>query len=324
VVIEVGSCGICGSDLHSYNHGIAAEPGQVLGHEFAGSVAESCADGIEVGDRVTVRPLLPCGRCRHCNEDMLHLCDAGREMNIGYGLRGAFAERVLVPRAVLNETVFRLPASIDNEAGALVEPLSVGLHAVRLAGSIDRTVTVVLGAGMIGLAATRFAKLRGPQTLIVADPSRLRREAARALGADLVINPDTEKISDVVREVTGPGHFGLGAAADVVIDCAGVAGAFTEGLKSVRHGGTISLAAMFGSKTEFNLTRLVEKELRVQGSFAYNDEFPLVLAALESGEVDPSLFISHSFELEEFDRAFHTQLDRDVSLKVMVSPSRRD
>jgi 2-desacetyl-2-hydroxyethyl bacteriochlorophyllide A dehydrogenase len=320
VVVEVGSCGICGSDLHSYNHGVAAEPGQVLGHEFAGTIVESGTEGIALGDRVTVRPLLPCGQCRNCIDGMPQLCSAGRQMNIGYGLRGAFAERVLVPRAVLGETVFHLPVSVDDRAGALVEPLSVGLHAVRMAGKVQDAVVVILGAGMIGLAAARFAKLGGAKTLIVVDPSALRRDAATRLGAHVVIDPDNEKVSDAVAEVTGRGHFGLGAAADAVIDCAGVASAFTEGLKCVRHGGTISLAATFGSKIEFNPTRIVEKELRLQGAFAYKDEFPVAIAALASGEVDPSLFVSHSFRLDEFDRAFHTQLNRDESLKVLITP----
>ena len=320
IVVAVDSCGICGSDLHSYTHGMAAEAGQVLGHEFAGEVIGGEADGVKPGDRVTVRPLLPCGHCPACLAGRLNLCDAGRGMNIGYGLHGAFADQVLVPRVVVGETVFPLPPSVTFEAGALVEPLAVGLHAVRLAGELEGAVVLVLGAGMIGLGATRFAKLRNPKTLIVADPSPVRRETARRLGADIVIDPTAEKITDVVRGVTGPGHWGLGAKADVVIDCAGVGPAFAEGLKSVRHGGTISLAANFGRKLELNPTRIVEKELTVQGSFAYNDEFPMVIEALVSGDVDPTVFVSHTFALPEFEQAFRTQLDRDVSLKVMVKP----
>jgi 2-desacetyl-2-hydroxyethyl bacteriochlorophyllide A dehydrogenase len=321
IVVEVATCGICGSDLHSYSHGVAAQPGQILGHEFSGRVIEAPGvGGIAEGDRVTVRPLLPCGQCDRCLEGLIHLCEAGRDMNIGYGLNGAFAERVLVPRVIVGQTVFKLPDAIADEGGALVEPLAVGLRAVRQAGDLEGTVTLVLGAGMIGLAATRFAKLRGTKTLIVADPSPVRRAAAEQLGADVTIDPIATKITDVVRGITGPGGYGLGARADVVIDCAGAPAAFAEGLKSVRHGGTMSLTAMFTSKIELNPSRIVEKELTIQGSFAYNDEFPMVIAAIESGDVDPSIFVSHSFALEDFERAFRTQLDRDVSLKVMVKP----
>jgi 2-desacetyl-2-hydroxyethyl bacteriochlorophyllide A dehydrogenase len=321
VVVEVAACGICGSDLHSYSHGVAAQPGQVLGHEFSGRIVEAPGvDGLAEGSRVTVRPLLPCGECERCRAGQIHLCEVGHSRNIGYGLNGAFAERVLVPHVVLGQTVFPLPDSVQDQGGALVEPLAVGLRAVRQAGDLEGTVTLVLGGGMIGLAATRFAKLRGTKTLIVADPSPVRRDAAEKLGADVTIDPLTKKITDVVREITGPGGFGLGARADVVIDCAGALAAFAEGLKSVRHGGTMSLTAMYTAKVELNLSRVVEKELRIQGSFAYNDEFPMVIEALRSGDVDPELFISHSFELEDFEKAFRTQLDRDVSLKVMLQP----
>lgn len=320
-VVEVATCGICGSDLHSYSHGIAAEPGQILGHEFSGRVMEAPGvEGISVGDRVTVRPLLPCGQCDRCREGHIHLCEAGRSMNIGYGLAGAFAERVLVPRAIPGQTIFRLPDSIPDEGGALVEPLAVGLRVVRQAGELEDTVTLVLGAGMIGLAATRFAALRRPGTLIVADPSPVRRAAAEALGADIVVDPLSTKITDAVREVTGPGGYGLGARADVVIDCAGAAPAFAEGLKSVRHGGTMAMAAMYNSKIEVNPSRIVEKELTIRGSFAYDDEFPMVIAAIDRGDIDPAVFISHEFALDDFEQAFRTQLDREVSLKVLVSP----
>src|SRR3954452_4604305 len=312
IVVEVASCGICGSDLHSYSHGVAAEPGQILGHEFSGRVVEAPGvDGLAEGDRVTVRPLLPCGECDRCREGLIHLCEVGRDRNIGYGLNGAFADRVLVPHVVLGQTVFKLPDAIPDEGGALGEPLAVGLRAVRQAGDLEGTVTLVLGGGMIGLAATRFAKLRGAKTLIVADPSPVRRAAAEKLGADVTIDPIATKITDVVREITGPGGYGLGARADAVIDCAGAPAAFAEGLKSVRHGGTMSLTAMYTAKVEVNLSRVVEKELRIQGSFAYNDEFPMVIDAIASGDVDPSIFISHSFELDDFERAFRTQLDRD-------------
>jgi 2-desacetyl-2-hydroxyethyl bacteriochlorophyllide A dehydrogenase len=320
-VVEVATCGICGSDLHSYERGFAAQPGQVLGHEFWGRVVEAPGvDGLAVGDRVTVRPLIPCGQCDRCREGSPQLCEAGPAMNIGYGTRGAFAERVLVPRAVPGQTVFRLPDGLDDRAGALVEPLAVGLRAVRRAGDVGGAVALVLGAGMIGLAATRWLVLRGAATVIVADPSAVRREAARRLGAAIVTDPLSEKTSHVVREVTGPGGYGLGARADVVVDCAGAPAAFAEGLKSVRHGGTMALAAMYNRKIEVTPDRLVEKELNLRGAFAYDDEFPMVIEALAAGDVDPQVFVSHEFPLEEYERAFRTQLDRDTSLKVLVTP----
>jgi 2-desacetyl-2-hydroxyethyl bacteriochlorophyllide A dehydrogenase len=321
VVVEVAICGICGSDLHSYERGFAAQPGQVLGHEFSGRVLEAPGvDGVVVGDRVTVRPLIPCGACDRCREGNIQLCEAGAAMNIGYGTRGAFAERVLVPRAIPGQTVFRLPDGIGDQAGALVEPLAVGLRAVRRAGEVGGTVALVLGAGMIGLAATRWLVLRGAETVIVADPSPVRRAAAQALGAHVVTDPLAEKTSHAVREITGPGGYGLGARADVVVDCAGAPAAFAEGLKAVRHGGTMSLAAMYNRKIELTPDRIVEKELNIRGAFAYDDEFPMVIDALAAGDIDPAAFVSHTYALEDAEAAFRMQLDKDASLKVMVTP----
>lgn len=320
-VVAVANCGICGSDLHSYSHGFAAQPGQVLGHEFCGVVVSAPGvEGVAEGDRVAVRPLIPCGSCPRCLAGEVQLCEAGHANNIGYGSPGAFAERVLVPRAVVGETLFPLPDEVDDRAGALVEPLSVALRAVRLAAPVGGDVVLVLGAGTIGLGAVRFASMARPRALVVADPSPLRRERARQLGADLAVDPANEDTTEAVREITGPGAFGLGARADVVIDCAGAPAGFRDALKSVRHGGTLVLTAMYGRKVELTPDRIVEKELTVRGSFAYRDEFPQVLRHLAEGSVDPELLISHAFALERGPEAFEAQLDRERSLKVLVSP----
>ncbi|MBF6619366.1 MAG: alcohol dehydrogenase catalytic domain-containing protein [Patulibacter sp.] len=321
LVVDVAACGICGSDLHSYTRGFAASPGQVLGHEFSGRVSEANGvDGVAVGDRVTVRPLTPCRECPRCLEGEVQLCEAGHAQNIGYGSPGAFADRVLVPRATLGETVFVLPDGVDDRAGALVEPLAVSLRAVRHAAvGADETV-LVLGAGMIGLGAVAMLRLEGAGRIIVSDPSPLRRERAIELGADLAIDPAEQDVATAVREVTGPGAFGLGARADAVIDCAGVPEAFHDGLKSVRHGGRMVLAAMYSRKVELRPDRIVEKELRVVGSMGYRDEFPTVIERLASGAFTADQFITHEFDLARIDEAFRVQLGKSDAVKVIVRP----
>jgi threonine dehydrogenase-like Zn-dependent dehydrogenase len=189
-VVEVAGCGICGSDLHAYSHGFGAKPGQVLGHEFSGRVLSAPGvEGLAEGDRVTVRPLIPCGTCSQCEAGEPQRCENAHVQNIGYATRGAFADRVLVPRATVGETVFVLPETVTDRAGMLVEPLAVGLRAVNLCGDVAGKTVIVFGAGMIGLAACRFLKLRGAGTNVVADPSQLRRETALGLGADVVLDP---------------------------------------------------------------------------------------------------------------------------------------
>jgi (R,R)-butanediol dehydrogenase/meso-butanediol dehydrogenase/diacetyl reductase len=321
VVIEVAHCGICGSDLHSFSSGFAARPGQVLGHEFSGRVLESQGvAGVAVGDRVTARPLIPCGRCRACVEGETQLCEDGVSRGLGYGLRGAFAERVLVPSAVLGRTLFALPDEVSDRAGALVEPLAVGLHAVGQAEVRAGETVVVLGAGPIGLAVVIFLRRAGIDGVIVADPSPLRRETARRLGAELTIDAAVESTVDAVAAVTGRGSSPSSARADVVIDCAGVPAAFEDALRLVRPGGRVVLCAMYGRKVQMRPDRLTGGELTLRGSVGYRDEFPAVIAALARDEIDTGALISHELPLAQIDEAFRIQADPARSLKVLVTP----
>jgi 2-desacetyl-2-hydroxyethyl bacteriochlorophyllide A dehydrogenase len=321
-VVAVGACGVCGSDLHSFRHGLAVKPGNVLGHEFCGRVlAAPGVDGLAVGDRVAVRPLMPCGACERCRAGELQLCEGAHETDIGYGTAGAFAERVLVPRAVVDETVFVLPATVDDSAGALAEPLAVALHAVRLARVEPDDVVLVLGGGMIGLAVTALLRLGGAGTVVVAELSPLRRARALALGADQAVDPTDTDVTRLMRSLTGAGAYGLGARVDVVFECAGSPAALATALKSVRTGGTMVLSGIFGGEVGVRLDRVVEKELRVQGAVAYRDEFADVIGYLADGRLRAPDFVSHTFALDEIAQAFTTQMDADRSVKVQVRPT---
>lgn len=320
-VIEVGACGICGSDLHSFLHGMAVVPGQVLGHEVSGRVlAAPGVPGLEPGQRVTLRPLIPCGTCPGCLRGETQLCEAGMGQSIGYGARGGFAERLLVPRAALGETVFALPDSVSDRAGALVEPLAVALHAVRLARPQPGDVAVVSGLGAIGLAAVQMLALHGVRRIAAVDPSPVRRACALAVGATVAVNPEEGDVVEAVQAWTGPGAWGRGARADLAVECSGVPEALTAALRALRHGGTLVAAAVYARKWEVNPTRLMEKEIALRGSFAYKDEFPRVVQLLADGALDAERLVSHVFPLAEIDAAFAMQLSRDESIKVLVTP----
>jgi threonine dehydrogenase-like Zn-dependent dehydrogenase len=310
LVVEVAVCGICGFDLDTYREPVSAPRGRVLGHEFSGTVL-SAPDvaGVDVGDRVVVRPQIPCRVCDRCAAGQFHLCVRGPAGMIGFGYDGGFAERVLVPTAARDETVFLLPRTIDDLGGALIEPLSVGLRAVKQAGEVADATVLVLGAGMIGLAVTQFLRLRGAGTIVVADSSARRRDAALLLGADQVVDP-------LVRRV----HRAVDGAIDVIIDCEGASDALNDGLRGVRPLGTIVLCAAYRDKAPIAANSVVGKELAVRGSFAYLAEFPEVIAALAAGHIDPSLFVSHELALTDIQQAFRTQLDAACSLKVLVRP----
>lgn len=322
IVVRVDSCGICGSDLHSYNTGFATVPGQVLGHEFCGTILQARGvAGAVIGERVVVRPLAMCGKCAHCAAGETQLCEHRVSGAIGYGLPGAFAEQVLVTRAVIGQTVFPLPDSIDNRAGSLVEPLAVALRSARLSRCDASDVVLVVGGGSIGLGVTRFLRLMGVGAIVVSEPSELRRTEAVAQGADFVLDPKSDKIVERMRELTGPGSHGLGARVDAVVDCAGAESGLGDALKCLRDGGRLVLAAVYGKRVNVSLDRVIEKSLLVEGSFGYQNEFSDVLDLLANGEVVVDNLVSHVFPLDQINEAFLAQLDREHTIKVQVEPN---
>ena len=321
-VVAVAACGICGSDLHSFREGLAVKPGGVLGHEFCGEVvAAPEVRGVHVGDRVAVRPLIPCGDCPRCHSGALQLCEGSHEYDIGYGSPGAFAEQVLVPRAVLGETIFLLPEEVDDAAGALVEPLAVALHAVTAAEVDLDGVVLVLGAGTIGLGVICFLRLAGARRVVVAEPAHRRRERALALGAEIGVDPTAEDVTDTMRSLTGPGPYGRGALVDVVFECSGAPAAVATALKCARPGGTIVLGGIYGRAVSARLDIVVTKELRIRGTAAYADEFPKVISHLSAKTLEVEQLVSHTFSLEQVESAFRVQMDPEQSLKVQVRPS---
>jgi (R,R)-butanediol dehydrogenase/meso-butanediol dehydrogenase/diacetyl reductase len=328
-VIAVIACGICGSDLHSYRDGWAASPGQVLGHEFVGTVVEAPGvEGLAVGERVVVRPMIPCGECDACRRGDPQLCERGLGLGIGYAFDGAFAERVLVPRAVVGLTVFPLPDSVDDRAAALVEPLAVARHAVRRGPDPSRREALVLGAGTIGLGVAAFLRLGGASVTVV-DPSPLRRKAAASLTgrpptdsdsalADPSLDPATAlgvvRTLDPAAEQPEPDSF------DLVFECAGADATMAAAIRAVRPGGTVVVSALFGRRVEISPDRFSVKEAALVGAFGYRDEFPEVIEALASGAIDAAALISHELPLERIDEAFQIQADAAASLKVLVRP----
>jgi 2-desacetyl-2-hydroxyethyl bacteriochlorophyllide A dehydrogenase len=317
VVVAVRSCGICGSDLHTFLHGSFVEPGQVMGHEFVGEVIEAGpgVEGVAVGDRVTASPLVPCGECARCREGRYNLCGKAWTQGIAYGRPGAFAEFVRIPGAVAGENVFPLGDEVSDDAGALTEPLAVAVHAVKLAEPVQGRTALVLGLGTIGQQVLQSLRAAGAGRVIGVDISRLRLDAATALGAEVL--EGGAGLDEALQSTLTDGQ-----EIDVVFECTGVPALANAALEQVRAGGTIVVLALYDDPVTFNPTLLVQKEIRLQGSIAATAaDFADAVGLVRSGKAQATPLITQRAPLVDIMQAFEVQLEKDRSLKVVVTPN---
>lgn len=310
VKVKVEFAGICGSDMHEYLAGlypIRKQP--VLGHEFSGVVTEigEGVEGIMVGDRVAVEPLVPCGRCANCRRGMLHLCS--NSQGYGYSMSGGFAEYAVVKQ----ENVFVLPDDMSLELGALVEPTAVAVHAVRQSQLKLGDTAAIFGAGPIGLLLLQAVKAAGAGRIIVVEVSDERRAKALELGATHVINPVETDAVQTIREMTKGG-------ADVAYDAAGVQATFESGVSVVRPGGEFKIISLWEKPVMFNPSVIVKSEAKISGSYAYNNLFPEVISLLASGAIDGNKVITSMIALDDIVEKGFEQLTQDrKQCKILVN-----
>jgi threonine dehydrogenase-like Zn-dependent dehydrogenase len=320
VLIRVHVCGICGSDIHSYKSGMYIEPGQIMGHEFMGVAAIVGGDvsGVAEGDRVTGFTLGACGQCYWCKRREWVLCPNMFKASTGYGRPGAFAEYVLISNAVPGRTLHHIPDNVDDESGATIEPVGVGIHAVRSADVKPGDKVVVLGAGMIGNACLQAAKAVGASVYVV-EVSPARLALARASGADAVFDAKTGDPLEWVKQVIGRGpyHFGEGGMADVVFEAAGVAQTIQGAFEMVRSGGTICFVGLPEAAVPLDTTKIVHKLPKIVGALGSN--FRAAIEELKTGRIRTSQLVTHRFPLDDVGEAFETQLRADETVKVIVT-----
>jgi len=313
-LIKVRSCGICGSDLH-YFHGGFPPPPVCPGHEISGEVVALGAhvERVRVGDLVAVEPLIVCRECAYCRTGDYQLCPQFRVL--GMMRDGGFAEYVCAPAYAL----FPLPPGVDDEVGALTEPLAVAVHAVRLAGVRLGDRVMVLGAGTIGLLAVAAARAAGAAEVWITARHPQQQAAATSLGA--------------ARGFTGAaGAAELAAAAseqppDVVIETVGgSADTINDAVQLVRPGGTVAILGIFTGMPALNALSMVVKEVRLIGSLTYGRggaraDFDVALHLLAAQPEAFRRLITHRFPLAEITRGFECALDKHSgSLKVAIRP----
>lgn len=316
VEIEVGACGICGSDVHRFLEGQWSTPGQRLGHEFAGTVTAvgEQVEGLSVGDRVAVNPAVPCRQCPRCLEGRTNLCSGLS------GAEGGLAHRVRIPGGQLGRQIFHMPDSMTMEEGAFLEPLSVAVRAVRREQLPQGEPVLVAGLGTIGQCVVRVLLDAGVETVIGVDTSPVRRRAAEQAGA-LVLAPEDVRTEVLERWGTTVSPYQVSGALGGVFECSGAPAALAQALELVRAGGFVSLLGLFAAPPAVDLNAVVQKELVLRGDFAYaTDDVQEAFALASSGRLGLAELVSDRFSLSQVQQAFERQADTAASIKVLVHP----
>ncbi len=315
VVVRVRNCGVCGSDLHWYLGAFPAPP-VCPGHEIAGEVIAADAGVVNcgIGDRVAVEPLVVCRECAYCRTGDYQLCP--HFAVLGTMRDGGFAEQVVVPAYAL----YRLPAELDFEVGALTEPTAVCVHAVRLARVSLGDRVLILGAGAIGLLSVLAARAAGATDIAITARHAHQGAMARRLGATRVF------------AATPPGQgelmdFASANPVDVVVETVGgSADTLNEAIASVRPGGTVAVLGVFTTPPACAALALVLKEVRLVGSLTYGRkgsraDFDVAMGILAAHREVVRDLITHRFALGAIANAFETAADKTRgAIKVTVAP----
>ncbi|MNZ60794.1 Sorbitol dehydrogenase [compost metagenome] len=317
-LVKVYCIGVCGSDVHYYEHGrigrYVVEKPIILGHELAGEVVaigEKVAN-VAVGDRVAVEPGVTCGRCDYCKSGRYNLCPDVVFMATP-PVDGAWAEYV----AVRSDFLFKLPDSVSYEQGALLEPLSVGLHAMNRAKVTPADRLLVTGLGPIGLLAIQAAKVFGVSEIYATDIVPFRQQLAREMGVTEVIDPMREDAKERIAELTG------GKGVTVVVESSGNARAIADAVRTVRRGGRIVLVGMpAASEIPLDINAIIDAEIDMLGLFRYANTYPGAIQALSRPQLDIERVITHKYALKDAKEAVEmARTQKDTSIKIMIYPN---
>jgi L-iditol 2-dehydrogenase len=314
VLVKVHACGICGSDVHGMDGSTGRRvPPIIMGHEAAGVIAEV---GKEVknwkkGQRVTFDSTISCGSCWFCQRGLINLCDNRRVLGVScedYRRHGAFAEYVALPQRIL----YSLPDSVSFEQAAMVEPVSVAVHAVNRTPVSLGDTAVVMGTGMIGLLVVQALRVAGCGKIIAVDLEPQKLKLALTLGADVSLKADE---CDVAEEVKSHTH---GRGADVAVEAIGLSPTINTAIASLRKGGALTLVGNFRPTVEIPLQAVVTRQLTLAGSCACNGEYPACLDLLGRGAIKTEALVSATPPLADGAAWFKRLYDREPGLLKVI------
>ena len=309
VLVQIGSVGVCGSDVHYYEQGRIGEhvvrAPLVLGHEAGGRVVAvgSEVPSARIGQRVSLEPGVPCRRCVQCRRGAYNLCPDIRFFATP-PIDGAFCEYV----ALAADFAYPVPDSLSDDAAGLIEPLSVGVWANRKAGTVPGTRLLVSGAGPVGLLVTQVARALGAGEVVVADIDPDRRAMAERLGATATLDPTQ----------TAPVEAGV--KADAFVDCSGAPAAVAAGVPAVRAGGSVVLVGMGADELTLPVALIQTRELAVTGTFRYANTWPGAIALAANGDVDLDALVTGHVDLDHAEQSLAPDPD-ERHVKLVVRPN---
>ena len=311
ILMQTKRIGVCGSDIHVFHgtHPYTSYP-VVQGHEVSGVVVEvgEAVKGIAVGDKVTFTPQVVCGECYPCRNGMYHVCETLKVM--GFQTGGAGQEFFVLPEW----NVFKLPDDISLDHAAMIEPVSVAVHAVRRGGDVTGKKVLVLGAGTIGNLVAQVAKAFGAAAVMITDLSDYKLEKASACNIDFAINTANEDLNNALLRDFGPDR------ADLILECVGVQATATQAVECARKGTTVVIVGVFGEKPVVNLGYVQDWELNLVGTAMYQKtDYEAAIELVTSGKMHLDELFTHRFSFDEYLEAYHTieQSDGDY-MKVMI------
>lgn len=320
VGIKVAWTGICGSDLHEYlagpifvpvdeDHPLSHDKAPItMGHEYCGTVTE-LGDGVTdlaIGDRVAIEPIFACGTCPACLEGKYNLCDSLGFVGLSGG-HGGFATHSVVPARM----VHKMPDDLSMEQGALVEPAAVALHAVRLSRIKAGDKAAVFGAGPIGLLVVEALRVAGASEIHVVEPSEVRRQKALDLGATSVIDPTESDAVDTIRAATG--------GVNVAFEVTGVPQVLPQCIDATRHEGQVLIVSIWEKEASFQPNTAVLKERQLQGTIAYRNVYPAVMALMTQGYFSADQLVTKRIALDDIvAEGFEALVSEKSHVKILV------
>lgn len=317
LLIQVRACGICGSDIHGYDGSSGRRiPPLVMGHEAAGVVTQVGAEvtGFQVGDHVTFDSTVSCGECFHCRRGEINLCDNRMVLGVScgeYRRHGAFAELVSVPQHIC----YKLPEEMPFEHAALIEAVSVAVHAANRTPVSLGDTAVVVGSGMIGLLTIQAIRLAGCARVIAVDLDQNRLDAALSLGADVALKADEVDVAEEVKKLTG------GRGADVALEVVGATATIDTAIECLRKGGALTIVGNLAPRVEMPLQKIVTRELTLYGSCASCGEYPACIELMRTGAIQVAPLITATASLEEGPEWFsRLYAGEKGAMKVIIQP----